>query len=226
MILLSGSDAYSPFRMDALRDVVSKLSAGAGRVRIEAKWVYAIDVEGAMPDMVELERAASLLGASFSAGPEIHRTSAGDGCFFVFPRKGTISPWSSKATDIFRNCGLKTIKRVERGIRFMVEPRLPVTALSALHDRMTEGVYRDVADIFAEGEPKPGRVYDVLTKGVEAIREAYEHGCTFFDTAEVYGPNLSPLHLGHNERIVSTSGALHNLYAYYGFGAVAACVIY
>ncbi|MBQ9000517.1 MAG: aldo/keto reductase [Eggerthellaceae bacterium] len=37
---------------------------------------------------------------------------------------------------------------------------------------------------------------------IEAIRGAYEHGCTFFDTAEVYGPNLSPLHLGHNERIV------------------------
>ena len=37
---------------------------------------------------------------------------------------------------------------------------------------------------------------------IEAIRGAYEHGCTLFDTAEVYGPNLSPVHLGHNERIV------------------------
>ena len=37
---------------------------------------------------------------------------------------------------------------------------------------------------------------------IEAIRDAFEHGCTFFDTAEVYGPNLSPMHLGHNERIV------------------------
>ena len=37
---------------------------------------------------------------------------------------------------------------------------------------------------------------------IEAIRGAYEHGCTFFDTAEVYGPNLSPAHRGHNERIV------------------------
>ena len=37
---------------------------------------------------------------------------------------------------------------------------------------------------------------------IEAIRDAYEHGCTLFDTAEVYGPNLSPVHLGHNERIV------------------------
>ena len=37
---------------------------------------------------------------------------------------------------------------------------------------------------------------------IEAIRGAFEHGCTFFDTAEVYGPNLSPMHYGHNERIV------------------------
>lgn len=37
---------------------------------------------------------------------------------------------------------------------------------------------------------------------IEAIREAFDYGCTFFDTAEVYGPNLSAAHLGHNERIV------------------------
>ncbi len=35
---------------------------------------------------------------------------------------------------------------------------------------------------------------------IEAIRNAYMHGCTFFDTAEVYSPNLSGI--GHNERIV------------------------
>lgn len=36
---------------------------------------------------------------------------------------------------------------------------------------------------------------------IEAIRNAYDHGCTFFDTAEVYSPNLSGI--GHNEKIVS-----------------------
>ena len=35
---------------------------------------------------------------------------------------------------------------------------------------------------------------------IEAIRNAYRHGCTFFDTAEIYSPNLSGI--GHNERIV------------------------
>ena len=35
---------------------------------------------------------------------------------------------------------------------------------------------------------------------IEAIREAYKHGCTYFDTAEVYSPNLQGI--GHNELIV------------------------
>lgn len=35
---------------------------------------------------------------------------------------------------------------------------------------------------------------------IEAIRNAYDHGRTFFDTAEVYSPNLAGI--GHNELIV------------------------
>ena len=38
------------------------------------------------------------------------------------------------------------------------------------------------------------------TYSIEAIQNAYQHGCTFFDTAEIYSPNLSGT--GHNERIV------------------------
>ncbi|MBR0383357.1 MAG: aldo/keto reductase [Eubacteriaceae bacterium] len=38
------------------------------------------------------------------------------------------------------------------------------------------------------------------TYSIEAIRNAYDHGCTFFDTAEIYSPNLASV--GHNERIV------------------------
>ena len=42
---------------------------------------------------------------------------------------------------------------------------------------------------------------------IEAIQMAYEHGCTFFDTAEIYSPNLSGI--GHNECIVGK--ALHDV---------------
>lgn len=37
---------------------------------------------------------------------------------------------------------------------------------------------------------------------IEAIRKAYEFGCTFFDTAEAYGPNMLPENKDHNEKIV------------------------
>ena len=37
---------------------------------------------------------------------------------------------------------------------------------------------------------------------IEAIRKGFAFGCTFFDTAEAYGPNLLPENRGHNERIV------------------------
>ena len=186
MVLLLGSDAYSPFRLDALKAAVAKADPTLGPLAIDAKWVYALELADAPVDARELARAAELLNAEGGC----------DGAdFYVTPRKGTISPWSSKATDIFRNCGLKSILRVERGVRFLVSdargvrgarvlsPRdasdarpgavaLSPAALAALYDKMTEGVYDDLSDLFDVAEPKPGRTYDVLKKGVEAIREA------------------------------------------------------
>ena len=192
MILLLGSDAYSPFRMDALKGAIAKLDPELGPVEIDAKWVYAIQTNGEAFDPEELRRAATLLNA---AG-ECDRAD-----FFVTPRKGTISPWSTKATDIFRNCGLKSIVRVERGIRYVVSGNRRIVESSnrrqedgvyedgsqdaektvvfqtpvwagALFDKMTEGIYAQIDDLFDADDPRPGRTYDVLAKGVEAIREA------------------------------------------------------
>ncbi|MBR3221743.1 MAG: phosphoribosylformylglycinamidine synthase [Kiritimatiellae bacterium] len=165
MTILKGSDAYSPFRLDALREAIARLAPSLGPVSIDAKWVYALQPQGDAISKEDLARAATLLNAAGDF----------DGAdFFVTPRKGTISPWSSKATDIFRNCGLSSIARVERGIRYRTSPALPAKAFAALYDKMTEGVYDDISDLFAEGAPKPGRTYDVLAKGVAAIREANE----------------------------------------------------
>ena len=164
-ILLTGTAAYSPFRLDALRAALGACAPELKTAQIDARWVYAIQPEGDGPDEETLERAALLLNA-------IGALEGKDDAFFVTPRKGTISPWSSKATDIFRNCGLKGIARVERGIRFHVSPAVPPVALGALYDRMTEGVYTDLDDIFDQLPPKPGRTFDVLSQGVDAIRAA------------------------------------------------------
>ena len=163
MILLIGSDAYSPFRLDAIKDAIAKLDPALGPVEIDAKWVYALKMKDESFPAEELQRAGVLLNAEGQCD---------DADFFVTPRKGTISPWSTKATDIFHNCDLKSIERVERGIRFKTSKKLPEKCFAALYDKMTEGVYEDVADLFEAGEPKPGRIFDVLSKGIEAIREA------------------------------------------------------
>ena len=170
MIIFLGTDAYSPFRSDALKDAMAKLDPTLGPLTIDAKWVYAIKEteKGAQAD--DLARAKVLLNA-------VGDCDTPD--FFVTPRKGTISPWSSKATDIFCNCGLHSIARVERGIRFIVRSlegkKVDLAnspAKAALYDRMTEGLYTDISDLFDVAEPRPGRTYDVLNKGIEAIREA------------------------------------------------------
>ena len=163
MILLIGSDAYSPFRLDAIKDAIAKLDPALGPVEIDAKWVYALKMKDDAFAVEELQRAGVLLNAEGQCD---------DADFFVTPRKGTISPWSTKATDIFHNCDLKSIERVERGIRFKTSKKLPENCFAALYDKMTEGVYEDIADLFEAGEPKPGRIFDVLSKGIEAVREA------------------------------------------------------
>ena len=111
-ILMLGTAAYSPFRLDAIRAALGTGNAALSKVEIDARWVYAIQPEAeAAPSAETLDRAALLLNAE-------NRAPAAT--FYVTPRKGTISPWSSKATDIFRNCGLVGIARVERGIGFVL----------------------------------------------------------------------------------------------------------
>ena len=76
--------------------------------------------------------------------------------FTVVPRPGTVSPWASKATDIFHRCGLGTVARVERGVRWYFEGGRP-TDFRALHDQMTQVLLFDddftVLDV--PGAPRP-----------------------------------------------------------------------
>ena len=99
----------------------------------------------------------------------------------VVPRPGTISPWSSKATDIAHNCGLNQVVRVERGTAYYVhadellsEDQLAALAAD-LHDRMVESVLDDLnkADVlFSHQQPAPVTSVDTLGGGVEALKTA------------------------------------------------------
>ncbi len=96
--------------------------------------------------------------------------------FIVAPRTGTISPWSSKATDIFRRCGLHGVDRVERA-RLITLHDMPARSLDAgvlkhWHDPMTESLFfsLDALDaLFAEQSPKPVQHIDILAGGKDAL---------------------------------------------------------
>src|SRR5256885_14987296 len=82
----------------------------------------------------------------------------------VVPRSGTISPWSSKATDIARVCGLAGVRRIERGIEYRVRATRPLGSerlarlAPVLIDRMTEMALLDgaqAARLFEHSPPRP-----------------------------------------------------------------------
>ena len=129
-MILSGGKAYSDFRITNLLEKIKKTVPASLVTTIDARLVYFVDVE-TMPDATTISRMRELLGSS-------GEFTKGTG-FFVTPRKGTISPWSSKATDIFHNAGLADIKRVERGIYFEHNGIRSPELIHLLFDRMTEG---------------------------------------------------------------------------------------
>ncbi|MGR5542203.1 hypothetical protein ACPV5V_27010, partial [Vibrio campbellii] len=96
----------------------------------------------------------------------------------VTPRPGTISPWSSKSTDIANNCGLGKVNRLERGTAYYVESSADlseeqVQAVKALiHDRMMEAVFTEMeqaAALFTVAEPAPVAHVDILAGGRAAL---------------------------------------------------------
>lgn len=115
MLILQGGNALSDFRSQAL---YSKLTAhGLSVTNVQAKFIYF--VLGAIGDRQQIEE---LLDAKVG--------TPGSG-MVVLPRSGTLSPWSSKATDIAKNCGLHEIRRIERGIHYQLDG---VGDLSAVAD--------------------------------------------------------------------------------------------
>jgi phosphoribosylformylglycinamidine synthase len=160
LIVVRGSAALSPFRLSRLR---TRLAAADPAVTgVQARWVHFVDAARALtaPEQARLE---SLL----RYGPREEAASAAAGALvLVVPRPGTISPWSSKATDIARVCGLDAVLRIERGIAWSVtarsEPsRATLEALAPLLlDRMTEVAlfeFEAATQLFEHSQPRPLR---------------------------------------------------------------------
>lgn len=176
MLELKGASALSSFRHSRLLELIKAVNPEIGT--LHADFVYFTDISEPL-DAEETQRLLGLLDGATEAVAD--PDSSGAVLFLVVPRPGTLSPWSSKATDIAHNCGLAKVRRMERGIAYFIgcpkglsgEQRQAIAAL--LHDRMTEAVFHELAGaelLFSHEQPRVLSTIDVLGRGQAALDEA------------------------------------------------------
>ena len=164
ILQLRGPRAASEFRLAKLLAALKKIDPAVRAVAAEYHHFVELDRALGDPERARLER---LLDYGAKAG------EARGNLYLVVPRLGTLSPWSSKATDIAHNCGLAGVKRIERGTAYYVDSKadLENEGISGpLHDRMTETVlasFDEAARLFEHVPPRP-----LASVPLKALRQA------------------------------------------------------
>jgi phosphoribosylformylglycinamidine synthase len=174
MIIISGAPSLSDFRRTKLLSLLRQ--AVPSVTEVTAEYRHFAEVSEPLSEQ-EMETLRALM----RYGPSEEALPLNGSLFLILPRLGTVSPWSSKATDIVHNCGLKSVLRVERGIAYYVESQGELseqqikTIGDLLHDRMVETVLYDLEQartLFIKQQPAEMIRVDTLGGGVKALREA------------------------------------------------------
>jgi phosphoribosylformylglycinamidine synthase len=178
MLSLRGAPALSEFRLHKLAQKIATLHPDIHLLHTE----YVHFAELRQPLTAAQQATLSSLLA-YGPSAELGNPDALEDAtlLLVVPRPGTISPWSSKATDIAHNCGLREVERLERGVAFYV--RLPANLDAAvraafealLHDRMTETILSSLESaqaLFAHAAPRALTTVNILEGGREALEDA------------------------------------------------------
>ncbi len=174
MLILRGAPALSLFRRQKLHGTL--VDAAPTVQSVYAEYVHFAAVEG------ELSAAArNVLETLLHYGPRAAAEPTVGTLFLVVPRVGTISPWSSKATDIAHNAGLSQLRRVERGIGYYVAFSQQPDAVTRhrvatlLHDPMVETVFDELSRaqaLFDTEQPRSLTLVDVMGQGRAALEAA------------------------------------------------------
>ncbi|MCP4041760.1 MAG: phosphoribosylformylglycinamidine synthase, partial [Gammaproteobacteria bacterium] len=174
---LRGRPALTQYRLDKLLHTSRGVFPGLKEIR--AEYAHFMDLNGPLID-TQKSVLEEILNYGFAADP----TTPSGLLQLVIPRPGTISPWSSKATDIAHVCGLHQVRRLERGVAWYFksdgEDRIPATLIprfrELIHDRMTEVVLTDFAEasrrLFIHTQPQPLRSVDILAGGRISLETA------------------------------------------------------
>jgi phosphoribosylformylglycinamidine synthase len=174
MLILSGAPAASDFRLAKLLSSIRERTRSIER--LDSRYVHFIDLER------DLDAGqAGILESLLRYGPDAPVASPAGKALLVIPRIGTVSPWSSKATDIAHVCGLASVRRIERGVAYYVDGPDHLTdeewhgVAGLLHDRMTEAVLHDpaaAAGLFLHASPRALATVPLAARGREALETA------------------------------------------------------
>ncbi len=173
---LRGRNALSEFRLSKLNQALQQAHLKLSGISAEFRHFVS-----ATRALTHAENA--ILEHILTYGPAARADPATGQLLLVVPRLGTISPWSSKATDIARHCGLGMVERIERGVAWHVvkadgsrlSEREAAALLPLIHDRMTETVLDTpaaAAQLFHHYDPQPLKAIDMMTGGIAALQRA------------------------------------------------------
>ncbi|MEO8344413.1 MAG: phosphoribosylformylglycinamidine synthase [Betaproteobacteria bacterium] len=179
ILSLAGRPALSQFRLAKLQQNVATILPAHRVAGIVATFLHFVEISRPL-DAAERIKLDRLLTYGPELSPSVATAST---TLLVVPRPGTLSPWSSKATDIARNCGLSPVNRIERGVVYGIATMdsAPLAGadrdalLPLIHDRMTEAVFTDMADasqLFAHFPPRPLATIALLQEGRAALERA------------------------------------------------------
>ncbi len=176
---IPGGKALSAFRLERLAEAVrDEVPAVAG---LHAEFVQFAALSAPELSAREMELLRAVLEPRHARGPK--PGAARRGSLLVVPRPGTISPWSSKATNIVRNCGLDRVVRLERAVIWWLwdaderplrlETLGPASCL--LHDRMTQAVLspeQELEVLFRQSPPVALEQVLLSARGAAALEDA------------------------------------------------------
>ena len=172
MLIFQGLPAFSEFRNKKILESIQKIDPLITNVFTE--YIHFVKVDK------ELTRAEhQILSSLLSYGYQSNLVNNKGSMYLVTPRPGTISAWSTKATDIARNAGLLSVRRIERGIAYHlyggVSQEINKSLYTIIADRMTEKVFLEISNaeiLFKEHNESAMNNIPILADGVAALKKA------------------------------------------------------
>lgn len=169
MKILDGVNALAPFKQNQLLENLKQFDKNI--ISVYAEYVHFIDCENLSAE--EETKLNQLLSYD-----EPYKQNPYSEIIFSAPRPGTISPWSSKATDIAKNCNLENVRRIERGVKYYFQSSSDINfdnIRHLLHDRMTQILIPDLdnlKNLFSSKQPKTFSEIDIKNLGENALNDA------------------------------------------------------